>query len=1048
MADLEADPRRLTPGRDKSSDSVPSGAVATPPKAGSHSPPPKRRRRGAKANSDKKYECKHPACGKSYSRAEHLYRHQLNHTPKNIYRCNYPGCTRYFVRQDLCLRHRERHTTHGSQLQKKDGFPLAAAPRPALPPAGGANGAGRPPPLPANGLGLHDDLAMALDDKTSDDGPAGPPTTFSDTRTAGSSGSYDSRFEPPTPRTRYSGPSPVVHRSSGADTHPLSPEGRQMLLGRADSFGAGGDVKHDLAALASSTAGAPPNPTAAAGSPPRPYPHHAAASREGQAPYYPTFPAPPAPAGADPAAPSRPPPPPPPPPATFPATATYSSPNLPRGSAAFAAADVSGGLAALDPAPAMAYLPPGDGLFGVDMAGGYLFPVFGGDDYDRSPNAMRGDFTAWLFEENQAAAVGPYLPAYADAAAAAAAAPPFAAAYPPPDTSALSSLYVETPPPARMTDVLEASAPAQSLSDDKRRDLLELMRVRFTERPHDAVKKRKDAVFEGDVDADDHILGLRMMHTYIGSYWCHQHAQLPILHRPTFAADRTPDLLLLMVIAIGAATLDKAHGTSLTDSAAEFANFIVWHVRWEILRDADCRPPAQLWIFQTLLLVEIYEKMYATRALHERGHIHHDATLTLMRRGSLLVGRPAEPPSKDARPGPGTDETWSRWIVNEATRRAAFAAFVMDSIHTTMFGHSAKMVAHEVRLPLPCDEGLWSATSAAEVARLQSSLQTNGVKPTFFLDGLKRTLSGQRVRTNSFGRTILMAGLLSVSWHLNQRDLSLTHLGLGPRDKWRSALLRAFDNWKRDFDQALVEAAVSAPEFPTPLPRALGPQVIEDENIFESRTVLHHLAHMASHVDIVDCQVFAGANRILGRSITPKDYSTVRERITERWATRASARDAAFYALKFLAQVLIYEGDRFGHASSPILPRAFERDQYFARDDFLLNRPWVLYFSTLVVWCYGYALEGPIVPPPRDEDFATHEQRVRDMRDYLARVGGIKAPDDLENVQGRNRCLGLLLILRESFGLTRWELTREAASLLGNCIAKLRGQDGVGPALA
>jgi hypothetical protein len=41
-------------------------------------PPMKKRRRGAKANSDKKFECKHEGCGKSYSRAEHLYRHQLN----------------------------------------------------------------------------------------------------------------------------------------------------------------------------------------------------------------------------------------------------------------------------------------------------------------------------------------------------------------------------------------------------------------------------------------------------------------------------------------------------------------------------------------------------------------------------------------------------------------------------------------------------------------------------------------------------------------------------------------------------------------------------------------------------------------------------------------------------------------------------------------------------------------------------------------------------------------------------------------------------------
>jgi hypothetical protein len=38
---------------------------------------PKKKRRIIKL-SDKKYECPHPECGKAYSRAEHLYRHQLN----------------------------------------------------------------------------------------------------------------------------------------------------------------------------------------------------------------------------------------------------------------------------------------------------------------------------------------------------------------------------------------------------------------------------------------------------------------------------------------------------------------------------------------------------------------------------------------------------------------------------------------------------------------------------------------------------------------------------------------------------------------------------------------------------------------------------------------------------------------------------------------------------------------------------------------------------------------------------------------------------------
>jgi hypothetical protein len=606
------------------------------------------------------------------------------------------------------------------------------------------------------------------------------------------------------------------------------------------------------------------------------------------------------------------------------------------------------------------------------------------------------------------------------------------------------------------------------MSESKRHQLLDLIQNQFVERPHDAVKKRKDSVFEGNIDSEGHILSLRMMHTYIGSYWYHQHAQLPILHKPTFSADQTPNLLLLAVIAVGAATLDKAYGTSLTDSAAEFANFVAWHIRWEIVRDEDFRPPAKLWVFQTLLLIEVYEKMYATRALHERAHIHHDSTLTLMRRGSSLLGRSASdsPPSLRGEQDNGkisvpfsaadsskSEESWHRWITTEATRRAAFGAFVIDSIHATMFGHAAKMVAHEMRLPLPCDEGLWSAVSPSEAGRVQQSLQTNGVKPTMFLDGLKRTLNGHRVRTNSFGRTIIMAGLLSVSWHMAQRDLQMTSLGpgttnsFGGRDKWKGTLLRAFDNWKRDFDEALAE---SAPSPPAPLPNPSAPlhsllRPVDDENIFESRTVLHHLAHIAAHVDVVDCQVFAGANRLLGRSITPKDYSIIREKI-ERWATKASARDAAFYALKFIAQVLTppadggdgFHSQHYGHASH-ILPQAFDQNVYVARDDFLLNRPWVLYISALVVWCYGFALEGAIKPAPKDEDFQTYKQKEADMKDYMIRVAGVRAPDDLVGVEGKNRCLGLLMILKESFESTRWELTHEAAGLLGNACLKLRG---------
>ncbi|GAT19553.1 C2H2 finger domain protein [Aspergillus luchuensis] len=873
--------------------------------------PPRKRKRTRKVQTDRKFECTFEGCGKSYSRAEHLYRHQLNHTPKQIYRCDFPDCYRSFVRQDLCIRHRERHTTQGSQLQKRDHFAQTAAT---------GNNLKKP------------QVSQVMSQVNANHAPTLIP--------------LPSNYSPV--QAPSEGPTMTVPAMSASNQHVHMPS-------PSGSVGMGQGFNYQT--LVS---------------------HHAVDLSD------PTF--------------SR---------SNSSSNHTLSSPPGPSSTTTFSPPEIQ----------AVPHTTLGS------HSAGKASPSSGDLSHEVRSHHSVAETTAITHDID-----GPSL------------------AHP----TTYSGLQL---PPGGYTDISMAPATSASTALDNgtlesmsemmtsgpsRQELLALMSSRFNEAFYAVSAKRKDALMDGDIDDDDHVLSLRMMQMYIGSYWYHFHSQLPILHRPTFEADKAPNLLLLAVMAIGASTLDGIHGSEVTEAAAELANFIAWHLRTELFMDADFRPPAKLWIFQALLLLEVYEKMYSTRALHERAHIHHDTTLTLMRRGSSLIGRSAldSPASfrddRQARSASGStmapdfvaEESWTHWIKAEATRRVAFAAFVLDSTHATMFGHSAKMVAHELRLPLPCDEALWSATSASEVARVQSSLHANGVKPVMFLDGLKKTLNGQRVRTNAFGRTILMAGLLSVSWHMNQRDLQVSSLGgppaLGGRDKWRSALLRAFDNWRRDFDEALGQSP-SGPFHSGYRTR----HPLDDDNVFESRDVLHGLAHMASHVDIVDCQIFAGANRLMGRSITPRDYKAAREKMVV-WATKATARDATFYALKFLSECLLDER------------RALNEDGelYSGRDDYLLNRPWVLYVAALVVWCYGFALEGPFKSPVK---LSTPAAQRQDMQEFLRRMGSVREPSDLEGMQGRNRCLGLLLVLRDGFTNTRWELLAEAANLLTSCIGKLNG---------
>ncbi|KAK4234650.1 fungal-specific transcription factor domain-containing protein [Achaetomium macrosporum] len=968
----------------------------------SNSEGPARKRRRSRKGLDKKFECPEKGCGKSYSRAEHLYRHQLNHNPKQVYKCGIGDCQRTFVRLDLCNRHKDRHTAKGSALNRKDSMMSQSSPvtdnRPPFPPPGSAS-----PEVNRPGTAYTKGRSMSIQYHSPKDAMGSPYTPMTNTPPAtyanGAPNGVDYMHHDPNYTHIAQRPphhSPPGPRRPSIQTN-VGPYGVLSPISTQPGY-------HSQPTNTPQSANAmpyvPPQNFPPFSLPPSDFATSSAGTvaRDEQQPY---------------------------PPST---SAEYND-QQPQ---------ASGEMMLLD-----------------QMGMQQTMPVFGSDSIlNKSPYvAIPEDFVAYLFNTHGENSPMTGVPiqgySYAD----------MSNQYNMPyynDPSQLGYFPASAGPQQVMsvTNLLDQDLPESVISEEKSAEIFELIKERFHENGHAPVERQRETILEGDRNDDNHILSRKMMQAYIGSYWIHFSDQVPILHKPTFSPDKTPNLLLIAMMTIGAACLDKAYGQKVTKAGAQLSNFLAWHLRWEMFQDPNCRPPAKLWVFQTLLLLELYEKMYSTRELHERAHIHHATTITLMRRGRALIGKSA----LDSPPNPRTDdkangsrhsstsgvahtpeEWWNHWVTNEATRRAAFAAFVIDSIHATMFGHSTVMVAHEMRLPLPCDDKLWKATSGSEVARIESNLMSVGNKAISFLEGLKRTLSNQEVQTNSFGRTILMAGLLSVSWHMNQRDLQINSLGggvsqaLGGRDKWRSTLTRAFDSWKSDFDKTLLRRGdVSADPYNyDPTNRN------EADVVFESRIVLHHLAHMAMHVDIVDCQIFARAKRLLGRAIGPQDLNSAQRRMKDIWAPSAKARDATYYALKFLQSVMLPDTVR-----TPGSNGGYGRHEelYSARDDVLLNRPWVLYFAALVVWCYGFALEGPspTIPMP-----TTQQDKVRLMREYLIKYGNVSSPEELKSMKGISHNTPVLMVLKDTFGDSRWELLHEGATLMNNCILLNAGQNVV-----
>lgn len=696
-----------------------------------------------------------------------------------------------------------------------------------------------------------------------------------------------------------------------------------------------------------------------------------------------------------------------------------------------------------------------------------------------SPSAGTDEFTTWLFDQNcgvyngtssvDASLTHIYQPNV------------FGQVY----SNYLPTSELEIPFGGALTQTISSNPPAEPvtgletpfMSTWKRQHLLEIMQQRFTGNGGSTFYDRqiKQQIFGGNVDEDDHALSLSSFHRYLESYWKNFHDQFPILHKPSFLPDFVHDYLVLAVVVMGSSLLAQSeYGAGFADRASQLANFIAWNLRWQVFTDPDSCPPAKLWVLQTLAILEVYEKTNSTRSLHERAHVHFAATLTLMRRGSALVGDPIAPApqmvemvginGQGIRLGeespPLPEKWWSQWIAQEATRRASLGAFLLDAMHAVMFGHAATMVIHEIQLPLPCDDTLWSAPTSSEVGRIEFSLYTNGIKPVTFLTGLKRTLSCRRVRTNPFGRIVLMAGLLSVSWHMHQRDLygkSLDKDNMGVPDGWKSQIVKALEWWKKDYDESLAYMRRSGIDV-----QKTG---FTQEHIQTSESlasVLYHLGHIGVQVDMPDLCILAGAKTLQGRVITMSDREKVHIKM-KAWASSAAARHAVYYSVRFICSVLM-PLERMGYKTVGTQPSDAENNSiylYSATTDFLLPRPWVLYFSALVVWAYGFLLDGPLKPFPEQLKYPAASMRTpqadgvggnapspqmeplrereQDAKQYLRLMGRFETPTGIETVTaGRNKVIGVLSVVTKALEGSRWELLKEACDRLRGAAESLR----------
>lgn len=160
------------------------------------------------------------------------------------------------------------------------------------------------------------------------------------------------------------------------------------------------------------------------------------------------------------------------------------------------------------------------------------------------------------------------------------------------------------------------------------------------------------------------------------------------------------------------------------------------------------------------------------------------------------------------------------------------------------------------------------------------------------------------------------------------------------RKKWTTMMLRALDQWKHGLDGALSTVPVCEVD-PT------------RQSLNVEPTVLYHLAYITMHIDILNCQILAGTELLLGRRVSRKELASATS-YAASWASTAEARLAVLHSFKLLSHTLVKPW-----ANEPERqPQSATSNGYSCRSDPCFHRPWCLYLAALTIWTYQYTV-GP-----------------------------------------------------------------------------------------
>lgn len=421
--------------------------------------------------------------------------------------------------------------------------------------------------------------------------------------------------------------------------------------------------------------------------------------------------------------------------------------------------------------------------------------------------------------------------------------------------------------------------------------------------------------------------------TYAVDIYWKLHNRWPILHKPSFRINNCPAPLLISMISFAMYLTNDPDAMTLAIKLHDTLRFTVYMM-------PEFKAPTAIWVFQTLLLAEIFEMMTSTEEQHDMSIRFHNVLIASMRKGGTMGDEWLEKTTvvedmESSGPDELEEKEWRHFIKHEMKKRIAFFAFVLDTQHSAFFNHPPSVFISDLPFDLPCEEDLWEADSLTWL-----KIKDNFTIPPSFTHTISSFLK-LHTYTNQlspWNMMIILHGLISVAWNLRLRETNIatettiarisSNSQTVTRDDYNSKkrgidiISESYYNWLKNYRITFIING----KLPYNHPYIMG------------CLTTYEFAHIILNASSQDMQY---AMAVLADPLTytskPHRFLTRKTQYAlNQWVNSRSSIVALSHALDLLEMFLMCE------------------QPYEVQKETAFHRPWGLYMATVTIWIYQF----------------------------------------------------------------------------------------------